>query len=396
MKREQVIIAVITVMLLCFYAVVPAFGATGTVKIIDRNGEERSNNLNIDGSTKSPGSPSVSDDEEEEEEEEEKSTTGSKLSRLNPVTAGKEMIADGGMFFLERLADSGFKLGMNETEDVSGVRDNYGYAVALIYSLATVEFDPYDNPFIQEMQLRLSIIGLFIVVMFVLLGAVYINVYEILLAENAGRAYILSKRYKIPLNEYSLTIVETCLMLLGGYIILRLTTMIELLFTKLIMIQILDRIMPTGDNTVMYLMMSICYVLIGIALAYRILIIGLFHASYVVFIGLYSFAITREVAIAAFIYYLKLLFLRPIIVGVTVVGVGIISTMRVVYDYATAGEAVVQVLEGLVSNFLIQPLMYSALILILVIICVVMIVGLANVMKASKHALRRYTYGVYR
>jgi len=153
------------------------------------------------------------------------------------------------------------------------------------------------------------------------------------------------------------------------------------------MFQVLDRIMPTGNNIIMYLMMAICYLIIGIAIAYRIIIISIFHASYIAWIGLYCFSVTRQAAVAAWWYYIKILFMRTIIVGVTVIGVGVISYVQV--PTGSLGEDALE----LVLVLLIHPLLYSALVLILVIICIMFIVGIKNVMSASKYAIRRYTYG---
>ena len=186
--------------------------------------------------------------------------------------------------------------------------------------------------------------------------------------------------------------MEACIMMSAGYIVLRITIMMELLFTKLIMFQILDRIVPTGGNIVMYLMMSICYLIIGIAIAYRILIIGIFCASYVVFIGLYCYGITRPAAIAAWWYYIKILFMRTIIVGVTSIGVGIISYVGpiggAVDPFSKAGQVLL--------TLFVHPILYAALVLILVVICIVFILGIKNVMSTIKVAAKKYTYGGYR
>jgi hypothetical protein len=415
-KKERAIVIAMTAILLCAYFVVPVIGAENApklniikgdlnqvigvskVKIVDGEDAkkvttlEESKNLSkvYDDGSKSKytndNNTYIVDEEEPEKEDE-----SSILDSLNPLNVGKKMVGEGGIYFLELLGDAGFNVGMNgSTNEATNIKKNYGQAVALIYAMTTIEFDPSQNDFIKELQIRFGLIGFFLMLMFILLGGAYVNIYMVTSARNAEKAYILSNRYHIPINEYALTIVESCLMMTGGYMVLRVTILMELLFTKLIMLQILDRIAPTDSNLIMYLMMSLCYLLIGIAIAYRILIIGLFHATYIVFIGLYCFGITRPVSVAAFLYYLKMLFLRPILVGVTVIGVGIISTLGLPAGSNPTGAA------SLISNFIIQPVMYSALVLILLIICVMFILGVTTVVSATKLAVRRYTYGAYR
>jgi len=415
-KKEQLIIMILTLSLLSFYAVTPAIGAsentklkiipasgvsnlvgTSPVKILDgsdttklKSLEENANESKVydKGSTSkytdSNGKNNTYVAEKKEEEEDDSS-----LSSLNPLNIGKKMVGEGGIYFLELLGDAGFKVGSNNTDTVA-VKDNYGNAVAMIYTMATLEFDPSENTFVKDIQLRFAIIGFFLLVMFIFLGAINVNIYAMTSANNAEKAYILSNRYHIPINEYALTLIEACVMMTAGYVMLRLTIVMELMFTKLIMFQILDRILPTGSNIIMYLMMSLCYLIIYLAIAYRIIIISIFHASYVVWIGLYCFGITRPAATAAWWYYLKILFMRTIIVGVTVIGVGVISYIQVPTN--SVGEDALQ----LVLLLLIHPILYAALVLILVIICIMFILGIKNVMSISKYVIRRYTYGALR
>jgi len=405
-KMDQLIGAALTLLLLCFFCISPALGEpTGTIKKIPRDSgiagisaptvSEFSKNTasGLDSLTKkktvSLEDAKVNETKDDKEEEEEDPSLADKL---NPLTIGKKMVGEGGIYFLELLGDAGFQTGgNNSTSDTVSVKENYGQAVAMIYTLATIEFDPFQNPFIKDMQLKFGIVGLFIIIMFIILGAFNVNIYAMTSARHAEKAWILSNRYHLPINEYALTIAEACIMMSAGYAILRITILIEMLFTKLIMFQILDRIVPTGGNIVMYLMMSLCYLIIGIAIAYRILIIGIFCASYIVFIGLYCFGITRPAAIAAWWYYIKILFMRTIIVAVTSIGVGIISYVGpiggAVDPFSKAGQVLM--------TLFIHPILYGALVLILVIICIMFIVGIKNVMTVSRTVIRRYTYGAY-
>lgn len=415
-QKKRIIVTAMTMLLLCFFVMTPAIGADNSPKLniiknsgIDQivgvsglkivDGEDTNKVVSLEESQNlskvyDDGKKSTYSNDQNtyivDEKDEPKTDNNSILDSLNPLNVGKKMVGEGGIYFLELLGDAGFKVGVNGTSDTVNIKKNYGQAVALIYTLATIEFDPSQNAFIKEMQLRFGLIGFFLILLFVLLGGASINIYSITSAKNAKKAYILSNRYHIPINEYALTLVESCLMMTGGYVILRLTVMMELMFTKLIMLQILDRIAPTDSNVIMYLMMSLCYLIIGVAIAYRILVIGLFHATFIVFIGLYCFGITRPTAVAAFMYYLKMLFLRPIIVGVTAAGVGIISFIGVPQN--TSGTEALDLL----SNFIIQPIMYSALVLILVVICIMFILGVTTVINASRIMVKRYTYGAYR
>jgi hypothetical protein len=385
------IIFCISILLVFLYTVAPAIAGTGEdgVKVVRPDGTK-----NTDGVEKSENFTKSSDNSNNVSNINNSTSNATTVNKkddgnFNPLDAGVEMVGRGVVYGFTVLADEGFKVGFNETADTSDVRENYGVVVSIIYTMATIEFDPSSNEFIKEIQLRTNIIGIFLILFYVLMGGISVNWYSMTSAKNRETATILSTRYHIPINEYGVTIAEGCLMMIVGYSVLRLTLKIELILTKLIMLQILDRITPTGENTIMYIMMSICYVIIGIAIAYRLLCIALFHASYLVFVGLYCFGMTREVAWSAFIYYLKILFLRPIIVGVTVIGVGIISTFKVSTDI----NPFLGVLQG-IGILYIVPLLYAALILILMIICIKVIFGISNIFHTSRKVMRYARYKV--
>jgi hypothetical protein len=101
-------------------------------------------------------------------------------------------------------------------------------------------------------------------------------------------------------------------------------------------------------------------------------------------VGLYCFGITRESAVACFLYFEKILFMRTIIVGITVVGVGIIYSVKI-------SPQPIGVVEGLAYLYL-QPVMYAALILILVITSVKLIFGIKSIFGAVSNAIRTVRY----
>jgi hypothetical protein len=297
----------------------------------------------------------------------------------------KKSIGEGIAYGFEYIASQGYKLGFNTTsEDQMSVKRNYGTAVAIIYILATVEFNPLENEFIRNWIKNTNEIGLFMIIFFVFLGAINVNYYRFTSMNNRQKAYVLSTRYHIPMNEYVFTIIEACILMIFGYVILWITLTMETWLSKMIMVPILDRIAPTGDNIIMYIMMSICYVVLALVICLRLLIIGMFCGSYLVFVGLYCFGISRETAEQAFIYYLQVLFLRPIILGITVFGVGIISSIKINPEATDA----MKILQGFGILYL-TPILYVALMIILLAVGLVMIIGIRNVIRAKRLATRR-------
>jgi hypothetical protein len=303
---------------------------------------------------------------------------------IDPMRVGANMVTTGIANVFTKAADSCFSLGFNATTEEMNIHENYGYAVNAIYLITTIEYNPLDNSFVKDMMAKTAVVGLFLIMFYILLGGTAVNLSNIDSSMNYRKIGILGNNYNLPLNEYATTIMKACLLMIFGYVIIYFSITIESIFTKLLMIEILDRITPTSQNVIMYCMMAFCYLIMSLAIAYRLLIISIFAAGYMVIVGLYCFGITRDAAIACFWYFEKMLFMRTIIVGITVIGVGITSSFKI-------SPEPIGVVEGLAYLYL-QPLMYAALILILVITSLKLIFGIKSIFSTAHKIIRTVKY----
>lgn len=303
---------------------------------------------------------------------------------VDPMQVGANMVTTGIANVFTKAADMCFSLGFNATTEEMNIHENYGYAVNAIYLMATIEYNPLDNSFVKDTMVKTAVVGLFLIMFYILLGGTAVNLSILDSSINYRKVGILGNSYARPINEYATTIMKACLLMIFGYVIIYFSITIESIFTKLLMIQILDRITPTGENVIMYCMMALCYLIMSFAIACRLLIISLFAAGYIAIVGLYCFGITRESAVACFWYFEKILFMRTIIVGITVIGVGIISSIKI-------SPQPIGVVEGLAYLYL-QPIMYVALILILVITSAKMIFGIKSIFGAAYKVIRTVRY----
>ncbi len=300
-------------------------------------------------------------------------------SKYNLFDKGSMMVADGFTLFLIRMADEMVTMGFESDEEELKIRDNYGEVVSIIYKMATAEFHPENIPFIRDLQLRCNIIGILIILCYIFLGASSVNLLNFKSSNSAQIASKVRSKFGIQLSDYRATVMEMCLMQMFGYFFLWFSIEVETMFCKLIMLNVLDKIAPTGENVIMYLMMAICYLVMALVLAYRLLIIALFHCGYLIVIGMYCFPMSRDAAKAALYYYLKILFMRTAIVGITVVGIGVTTSLNT----ADLGLAALGLLY-------VWPLMYTALIIILIAYGLITIFQIKNVFGATKKLVRHY------
>lgn len=290
---------------------------------------------------------------------------------------------------LNKLGDEGFKLGMNDSNaEQLKISENHGLVVAIIYTIATIDWDPFSVAFIQEMQYRTAIIGFFMLIMFIILGAMNVNICAMTTSSQFRNQFLLSNRHSSPIVEYCVTIIEALLMVLFGYTILRLTLLFESVLSQLVMIPILDRIAPTGDNTLLYLGFISLYICMGIVLGIRFLIIGIYAGSFIFFVGLYLFGYTRPIAVKAFLYFLKIVFLRFAIILITTMGVGIITSIQLDPNL----PATVNIGIGLIKLYLV-PLMMLGLLIILLAISVTILLDIRGVVGTAKRIAYKAAVG---
>jgi hypothetical protein len=410
MSKDQKKIAIMVLILLIFYSVAPVFALDLNVS---GSGQKINNTINsISGAYNAKPAPQTIGNKSDAEQALENMNNGwnnlitVNNSSSNLTDANKsedstfptsdegednwdlgDMLTDAvtnGIFnALNKLGDEGFKVGLNESADTINVSKNHGLVVVMIYLIATIEWDPSEVPFIQEMQLRTAFIGIFMLLMFIFMGATSVNIYSMTAGRHERNAYILANRYHLPINEYVITILEALLMMLFGYTVLRMTLLLEVVLSRLVMIPILDRIAPTGENTLLYLMFVLLYIFVGIAIGIRLLIIGLYHGSFMFFVGLYCFGFTRPISIKAFLYYVKVVFLRFAIILTTTIGVGIIQSIQLDPNL----PALVNIGIGLLKLYLV-PLMMVGLCIILLIISVVVLFELKDVIATTKRVYR--------
>jgi len=308
------------------------------------------------------------------------------LAGIDPYEVGSNMVTNGIANVFTKTADSIFTMGFNATSQEMNLHEDYGFTVNIIYLMATIVYNPLDNPFVKNTMVYTSIIGLFLIIFYIFLGAAHVSLNSFTSERHMRFSQVLSSRYHLPINEYGVTILETFLMMIFGYFIIYISIEMEAVFTKLLMFPVLDRIAPTGSNVVMYFMMSICYLLIALAIGYRLLIISLFCAGFLIFVGMYAFGVTRDTAIAIFWYFEKMLFMRTIIVGITVLGIYIITSLKGALNPDS------NVLLGIGISIQLEPLMYLSLILILVITTIKLIFGIKSIFGAAYKIIRVSRY----
>jgi hypothetical protein len=230
-----------------------------------------------------------------------------------------------GKGFLTGIADQVFQLGgvTNETEEV---KDKYGYAVGSVFKIATYKNDPYESQTVQEMRKRTSLIGLFIFIIFVFLGASRVNL------SCGGMNFFDRIEYTITktvssISEYKDTLIIALAAIIGVHYIFKFLILFNQAITNVTMYSILESIPLNADNFVMYLAMAVCYGLESIFFGMRILLQDLIAGSDVLIGALFAFSLTRQFAFETVKYFGRITLMQFIIVLLTSFGISIIQEL---------------------------------------------------------------------
>ncbi len=240
----------------------------------------------------------------------------------NPVNdIGSQMVANGMKIFAYGIGDSMISLGNgNQTVNREAVP-------SMIFNLLTFTIDPYKFSFVQEWQQVMVIFFVMLTLLMIMLGgaSVLINRSS---PEIAYRiSWMLDSTAFFDINKWISTIFIAIIFLLLGTFGLYYLLKFEYVVSAIITENALLIAPPTIDNLMAYLLFAVVYLLLSVVMAIRAIIILLMAAGALGLFALYLIPHTRQFAVSAFIYFLVVLFIQPVLLFIAAVGLAFIQML---------------------------------------------------------------------
>lgn len=196
------------------------------------------------------------------------------------------------------------------------------YEGKLIMDVSTFTYNPLKDPTVIQALSDSTLFYVLCVIAFCFVGASYVIISQM----RPARQFLgMDSGVEYPLTKY----ISHALILIVTPAILPMLMFTSLIFNyvicQMIMSNILPSILLSPSNTTLYVAMTFIYMLLAVAFVWRTLIIGISVACCLIIFLLTVIPYTRHIGTTLIEYYLLMVFMQPVILLTTSIGVGVIQ-----------------------------------------------------------------------
>ena len=231
---------------------------------------------------------------------------------LNPVDA----LADGVSNGIDKFA-IGIGNDLVNSSNVNGTYDG-----KLIIDVATFTYNPFRDPAVISILKESALLYVLFGICFILVGGAYVQISRM----RAHREFLgMELNSGLSLSNFYRSVFGLILLAPVVPFMMWVVLMFNSVLCKMIMSGIISSILFTPDNVALYVAMCFIYAVMSYAFIWRSLVIGITVGYCLILIILYAIPFTRNVGKGVFVYWLLMVFMQPVILAFTCVGVGIIK-----------------------------------------------------------------------
>ncbi len=253
------------------------------------------------------------------------------IATASPVDdAGEYMVKRGNDLFVYGIGDSMISLANGGNTSINRTEIPDMTMKTLTYSV-----DPYQFQFVQEWQNTMLVFYVLILILIVIVGAAIAHKSKTN-PEIIQRIYWITKNPKvIALDNYISLIVTGIALLVFGIFGMFYLLKLEYITNALITNHALTTAPSLIDNMIAYFFMSLSYLILSIVMAIRNIIIltvvsgqfGMFALYLIGLLAIYSTKSIINFAISAFMYFIVILFMQPLLLFVSAIGLAFIKIL---------------------------------------------------------------------
>lgn len=205
-----------------------------------------------------------------------------------------------------------------------------------IFSTVTYTVNPYQYQWVKDWWVTLIIVYTILAVIALLMGAILVMLSRYFPSKFERMAWIIGGgggagtgvfNFQKWTSTIGLAIILPYVAVFGTYALL----IFNFALTGLMTNHVMYTIPPTSDNIIAYLIMAIAYLIIGLLLAARNIIIVLFAAGSIGIAALFLLPQCRDFVGRIFRYFIGLIFMQPIIIFAMAVGFTFINALPPVF-----------------------------------------------------------------
>lgn len=231
---------------------------------------------------------------------------------LNPIDALSEGVSNG---------IDNFAIGIGD-DLVNSTSVNGTYDGKLIVDIATFTYNPFHDPTVLSALKESALLYALFVIAFIFIGGSYVQFSRLrstreFLGMKLASGGSLSSFYK---SVFGLILFAPMVPFLMWVIL-----MVNYLLCQIIMRGVISSVLFSPDNVALYVSMCFIYAVMAAAFVWRSLVIGLLVGYCLILIIFLAVPYTRKLGKGLFTYWMLMVFMQPVILAFTCIGIGIVK-----------------------------------------------------------------------
>ena len=312
-------------------------------------------------------------------------SAGSDSIDLNPIHAGSEMIADGADRWMTRTADnimSGCHAQPNATIPYDGEGETtYTYTNSsitnMIIGFASWSVTPFEYSSILKMMGVSLCFGIGFLIMYIFLGATYVNLSKMQPNKYKSFAHIIGAGRKYnELEDYAQNVLIGCISMAFIVIFIFVTLLFSDLLKEMVMVSIADMISPSMNVPILYLFMAIQWLVLALFFGISNVVICITAGASFILGALYTSDRTRHITERWLDYFGGMVLMQVLVVGITCLVVGVVMDIKTNHPWV------------LLTSPLIEVGIYMGMMVLLLLMCGGFVIGYFRIIKTAKTVVK--------
>jgi len=293
-----------------------------------------------------------------------------RLHGLDPTDAAASSIADGIDLLMIRTADSliGFAAG-NQTNEIGGLTGQ-------IIKYASWSINPFEYASIQKMMGVTLCVSIGVLVTYCLIGAIYCNIDRWSSKHKTARHVLDGGSTSHELQDYAGNVIFGCIATSLMPLVIYLSLLVAHGLKETAMLSVVEMIAPGKSIPLLYLAMSIMWMILSIFFGIANIVILATGAGSFLIGALYASEKTRHVSTGWFDYFVSVVFMQVIIVS------GVVLVVTVMTEIADANPL-------LWATTPVDVSMYLGIIIAATWLAYRMTLGKTRVLRSTSHLIAK-------
>lgn len=249
----------------------------------------------------------------------------------SPIDALSDAVAEGITKSLSIMGDSLINYSISNDSNISSApvskRGKIGDAM---FRVLTFETDFIHNPWANSVHDFTSMVYVVLFIIYLALSVAYYTLRETSPEFYNEITWLMDINSGVggrPYSDFISDVFKSIIFLIGGYYAVYIIVIFANILTRMITTSVLDSIATTNSDGIVYLFMAIAIFLLTVFVMWRGIVLTIFWAYLLLFLGAYLFRSLRPAVTSMFRYFFIMVFMMFILILIAVAGIWFIETI---------------------------------------------------------------------